>query len=230
MIFALGLLLDAALKGTILIADAALAAYLLRSHSAAARHAAWTAAVVGHLALPAVTLLVPAWRLPFLPAPPWLQSSTPQTSTASSHEPAQLPVSSGQPQVQNSPPAISAKPTASVSAGGVAQRFPLTGISLVAALWIAGVVIVLLRLAFGTMQVGKLARHGSRVIDGAWLSLAQRVAGVLGIDRPLTLLHGDRLGIPVTWGIIYPAVLLPPDSEEWPEERRRFVLVHEMAQ
>src|SRR5947207_9345688 len=111
MIFALGLLLDAALKGTILIVAAALAAYLLRSHSAAARHAAWTAAVVGHLALPAVTLLAPAWRLPFLPAPPWLQSSTPQTGTPSSQENAQSSVASGQPRVQNSPPAISVNPT-----------------------------------------------------------------------------------------------------------------------
>src|SRR6266550_2479627 len=139
MIFALGLLLDAALKGTILIAAAAIAAYLLRSHSAAARHAAWTAAVVGHLALPAVTLLVPAWRLPFLPAPPWLQSSAPRTVTASSVEPAQLSVNSSQPAVPNSEPAISTKPTVSAPTDRVPQRFPLTGISLIAALWIAGV-------------------------------------------------------------------------------------------
>ena len=88
---------------------------------------------------------------------------------------------------------------------------------------------VLLRLALGTVRVNQLAREGSRVTDGAWLSLAQRVAGRLGISRPFLLLHGERLGIPVTWGIVYPAVLLPPDSDEWPEARRRFVLVHEMA-
>src|SRR6476619_2468093 len=67
-----GLLLDSALKGVLLVAAAAIAAYLLRSRFAAARHAAWTAAVIGHLALPAITLLAPAWRLPFLPTPPWL--------------------------------------------------------------------------------------------------------------------------------------------------------------
>jgi hypothetical protein len=33
----------------------------------------------------------------------------------------------------------------------------------------------------------------------------------------------------VTWGVVYPAVLLPSESAEWPEARRRFVLVHEMA-
>jgi beta-lactamase regulating signal transducer with metallopeptidase domain len=42
-------------------------------------------------------------------------------------------------------------------------------------------------------------------------------------------MRGDRLGVPVTWGIVYPVVLLPEDADEWPEERRRYVLVHEMA-
>ena len=62
-----------------------------------------------------------------------------------------------------------------------------------------------------------------------WLSLTQRLANRLGVARPLTLLRGERLAVPVTWGIVYPAVLLPQDSDTWTEERRRFVLVHEMA-
>jgi hypothetical protein len=67
------------------------------------------------------------------------------------------------------------------------------------------------------------------VEDGVWLSLAQRLANRLGVTRPLILLRGERLAVPVTWGIVYPAVLLPQDSDTWTEERRRFVLVHEMA-
>ena len=54
---ALPILIDAALKGAILVAIAAAAAYLLRKRSAASRHAAWTAAVIGHLAIPALVLL-----------------------------------------------------------------------------------------------------------------------------------------------------------------------------
>jgi hypothetical protein len=77
--------------------------------------------------------------------------------------------------------------------------------------------------------VGRLAKQGDRVDDGEWLSLTQRLANGLGITRPLTLFRGDKLAVPVTWGVVYPAVLLPPDSTEWNEERRRFVLVHEMA-
>ena len=96
-------------------------------------------------------------------------------------------------------------------------------------IWALGAAVVLLRLAMGTMIVARLARRGARVDDGGWLSLAQRLANTLRIQRPLILLRGDRLGVPVTWGIVYPIVLLPEDADEWSEERRRYVLVHEMA-
>ena len=52
---ALPVLIDAALKGAILVAIAAIAALVLRNRSAASRHAAWTAAVIGHLAIPALS-------------------------------------------------------------------------------------------------------------------------------------------------------------------------------
>ena len=72
---ALPVLFDAALKGALLVAIAAIAVYLLRNRSAASRHAVWSAAVIGHLIIPVLVLLLPAWRLPVLPAAGWMQSS-----------------------------------------------------------------------------------------------------------------------------------------------------------
>jgi hypothetical protein len=97
------------------------------------------------------------------------------------------------------------------------------------ALWMLGAVVVLLRLAIGTFVVSRMAVRGERVVDDRWLGMMQRLAVSLGISRPLTLLRGDSVGVPVTWGILYPVVLLPSDADAWPEERRRYVLVHEMA-
>jgi len=244
---ALPVLIDAALKGAILVLIAAVAAYLLKNRSAASRHAAWTAAVIGHLAIPALVLLLPAWKMPLLPAASWMPAEAAAPIVAPS-------VTNGKPTGDAGKQAISATTTAKnptgeagKTAGAISTEAKNSNvattpqpastavttrpviISIVAAIWLAGALLVLLRLAFGTWRVGQLARDGARVEDGVWLSLTQRLANRLGVTRPLILLRGERLAVPVTWGIVYPAVLLPQDSDSWSEERRRFVLVHEMA-
>ena len=98
-----------------------------------------------------------------------------------------------------------------------------------AVVWLLGALAIFGRFIAGTFAVSRLARRSERVDDGRWLSLTQRVATRLGVARPMTLLRSGRFGIPVTWGIVYPVVLLPDDADDWTDERRRYVLVHEMA-
>ena len=233
----MNLFIDTALKGSLLIAAAAAAAYFLRNRSAAARHAAWTAAVIGHLVLPALSILMPEWRVSLIPSPSWMESSVP-AAVVSINEVQPPPTSAPIPpaSVQKTSPSPTQSPTQTPTIAAPPSRWDslvakarATNISPIVLLWIIGSMIVLLRLAVGTWKVGRLAKQGDRVDDGEWLSLTQRLANRLGITRPLTLLRGDKLAVPVTWGVVYPAVLLPPDSAEWPEARRRFVLVHEMA-
>src|ERR1041384_6606477 len=55
---------DAAMKGTIVLAAAWLIAVALKRRSAAARHLVWTAASAAVLALPFLSVGMPAWQLP----------------------------------------------------------------------------------------------------------------------------------------------------------------------
>src|SRR5207253_1019837 len=72
-----------ALKSLVLVAVAWLAAVMLRRRSAAARHALWTAVFAALLALPWLSLLLPALRMP-VPVPDLIvQSAVPASSVES---------------------------------------------------------------------------------------------------------------------------------------------------
>jgi hypothetical protein len=51
----------------------------------------------------------------------------------------------------------------------------------------------------------------------------------LGLASPVTLLESGEVALPMTWGLRRPVVLLPADAGSWPVERRRVVLLHELA-
>lgn len=267
----LPILADAALKGVIVFGVAAVAVALCRRRSAATRHAIWAGAVCAQLTLPALSALLPAWRVPLadrlerrFTAPTFAFAERgPETVIFVRDGMGTRPIvvggsgdAFGEPQAWG----VDVQPiTAAVRVGGRAttgvviprggnvfvrrartlaparmlrslrHRSATWWLRTLAIVWLLGAIAILARFLAGTLAVSRLARRSARVEDGRWLSLAQRVSIRLGVARPLTLLRSGRFGIPVTWGVVYPVVLLPDDADEWTEERRRYVLVHEMA-
>ncbi|MFO1001610.1 MAG: M56 family metallopeptidase [Planctomycetaceae bacterium] len=73
-------LVDLAIKGTIVLVLAGSACFVLRRDSAATRHFVWSTAMGLLLAMPILSLVLPAWRI--LPA--WLHSNGPAVATAPS--------------------------------------------------------------------------------------------------------------------------------------------------
>jgi beta-lactamase regulating signal transducer with metallopeptidase domain len=226
---ALAFLADNALKGAVVIAIAAVVAWMLRRNTAAVRHSVWSAAIAAQLVIPVLSAVLPTWRVPVIPQPAWIAPTEPALS-APNDGIASAPVTPVvTEQVQQTPAENAPANTTETGTLTAARRWNLSPIVVLAGLWLLGCVAVLVRLALGTATVSRMAIRGQRVTDEKWLGLLHRLAVTLNISRPLTLLRGDALGVPVTWGIVYPIVLLPDDADAWPEERRRYVLVHEMA-
>ena len=98
-----------------------------------------------------------------------------------------------------------------------------------ALLWIAGMVLVLVFRAAGTVAVARLVRHGMPVNDPELLALFECASRRVGLRRRVRLRWLGTEGSPCTCGVLRPIVLLPPSARSWSRERLELVLVHELV-
>lgn len=56
-----------------------------------------------------------------------------------------------------------------------------------------------------------------------------RLSRELRLSEPVALRIARGPAMPMTWGTLAPKILLPAEAHAWPAERRRFVLLHELA-
>ncbi len=210
-----------ALKATLVLLLAWGAAAGLRRGSAATRHLVWTAAVAGLLALPLAALALPGWRagVPRLFPEPSVQA-LPAEGRATPSGPGAAPAAPDDAVGRASSPA--ARP------GGAAGAPAAVGGWLLA-LWAAGALTQLARVLAGVAGVRRLAGDADPVHDPGWNSLARELSGTLGLRRPVRLLRSRHGAMPLTWGTLRPAVLLPAGADGWGPDQRRAVLLHELA-
>lgn len=75
----------------------------------------------------------------------------------------------------------------------------------------------------------RMGRGLARIEGGSWARLSRDLAVELKLHRPVVLLRGRHKAMPMTWGLFRPKLLLPPEADGWSSERRRVVLMHELA-
>lgn len=216
-------LVAAALRGAPLLLMAGVATFALRRSSAATRHLFWLVAIAAMLVLPALSASLPAWRVtvlpaavvetpaPGLPVVTYVEGAAPAVATAFADEPAVAPISSGVPLEIEAP----APPR---DWGQLAFLF-----------WTIGATLVALPMLVGRIRVWTLARSGRPATSGPWSALASTLPGSLGLAGRVRVLISERASMPMAFGVLKPTVLLPADASHWPFERRRDVLLHELA-
>ena len=223
----IAILADAFVKATILLLVAAAGALLLRRSSAALRHLVWALACAGVLVLPAASAL-----LPNLKVAAWPKLDTPAlvafdaTSVANVREPVAPRASRHDVVVETQ-----AAPAAPAPAADAPARVHLTPdwTMLILPIWLGGVAVVLLLIVVGMARIAWLDRVTKPVQDEDWLLLVEELSRELGLTRYVRLLRATVPAMPMTWGMRRPAILLPADADQWSDEQRRDVLLHELA-
>jgi beta-lactamase regulating signal transducer with metallopeptidase domain len=217
---------DVILKVSVLLGLAALTTRALARGSAAARHQVWVVAIAASLMMPVLAFVGPQWTLAVLPAPTAVAALAPVEHAT----PVLEAVSTAAPiAAASADPVFEPIPAVSPSMGEEPQapRAAANGFSTITSIWLAGVLLVLARLAFGTARVWWMARRATPA--AGWARLGDDLAWLLGIDRRVTFLSGDEDAMPMAWGLFRARVLLPTEADDWPIERQRVVLLHELA-
>ncbi len=234
----IGLLGEAAAKGTLLLLVTILISGALRRAPAATRHMVWASCLGLLLVLPLLAQITPAVPAPVIPAS-WSVAWNEAMDAAgvgisdffgrgrnAEHS---LAIASGIRPIDLDTEELLGTATVHLESVPVAAEPRWTPTTWLAGVWLAGAVLVLAWLAVGLGLRGTLSRKARVVRFGPWVDSARRVAGQLGIRREVVLLRGEEDAVPMTWGSLRPVVYLPPGADEWSTEQLHSVLLHELA-
>jgi len=207
--------LSVIIKTTIVLLTAATSAFLLRKAAASARHVIWTAALVSILLLPILAVKLPTLELRVLPIPS--QNTSPTATPAVT-----APVPTFRPEI------VAADTVASPATGRpVRTQWSTAEILFVA--WLMGAALVGIRSVVGFMMIRRLLKRATGALAPERLFMLNELLRTFALRGKVTVRLSDRSVTPMTTGLRASAILLPAEANDWPEERLRFVLAHELA-
>ena len=217
-------------KATALVGAAAIVQMLLmRRASAAARHLVWMSVLVCLLLLPVASRILPS--LPFAIRvaslagfeDPALQPQASGTVSENALTGVALAAESPAPLVTSE--AVQDEPTAAAS--NVLEPGSLASI----AVWIyaAGIIALLMYWFTERRHLRRFIRHATVINEVEWTRVFSDCARAIGVSRSVTLLKSRERNVPLAFGTRRPAIVVPAIAETWDEDRRRAVLLHELA-
>jgi beta-lactamase regulating signal transducer with metallopeptidase domain len=247
------LLALAAAKATLLLAFAALLCFAFRRLSAATRHLLWSSALCASLLLPFLSF-IKMWEVSILPAQMMALSSRgaqalhgedevsdlpearatqdfsrPLDAVAGLEKEAALQTKAGLLEVPAPAPNMPESTESQASRRTQAASFLSQLVDGALAVWTIGVLLFLLKLLAGFIATNLLTRRATQFEDPSMAALFSTLLLEVDLKRKVRLLRSERMSMPIVYGILRPAVLLPAEAEAWTDERRRMVLLHELT-
>ena len=217
------------LKATIiLVAALGITLMMQQRFSAGARHVVWLVTVAALLLVPALTLWapIPVRILPAVStfaAPSAIESASPVVSgdelSINEATPLAADARASQDDVQTP---VTAPQQASIFGG-------MSLVTVLLLLW-AGVVLAIAgSLAFAALSVRRIVRRSQPLDSRDWLDPLWEVSDRLGLEEPPLIVRSEDSKMPFACGVLNPTIVLPAECDNWTLDRRRAVLLHELA-
>jgi beta-lactamase regulating signal transducer with metallopeptidase domain len=211
-------------KASVVLLLAAIGQVLIyRRASATTRHLVWTLAIISVLLVPLLSVVLPAW--------PAMVRSVAATAAdpAASSDRLQGPAAQALPSAPLASGELTPPGMATVEIGSATLAQAVSWPAAIGGVYAAGLLVMLTYLAIQRRSVRRLAGEATVVEDGDWTRLLRESAASLGIARPVRLLRSRERSMPMAFGSRRPAILIPAVADLWPADRRRAVILHELA-
>ena len=208
------------LKATLILLVALGITLSMQRTSAGARHLVWLVTLAALLLVPGLTAWAPI-SLPVLPA-----------SAANAAKPAALIDRAPGVERESKATRTAAAPTVSTplnSAESSSSSPVLSGLSILFLIWAAVVVVIAGSLGYAAAMVKRIVNRARPLDSEDWLTPLWEVSDRLALEEPPRLLRSEDAKMPFACGVFHPTIVLPAECDNWSLDRRRAVLLHELA-
>ena len=225
-------------KATVILLAALAVTRTMERGSAIARHLVWFVSLGSLLLIPALSswtplrlaILPPADAVPSVGAPATGAPATLGPSTTPSIAP-ETPVTPVQPRSVARDPNVVA--TVNTVRGIVSPNIPWVGLlsspTVLFAIWATVAVLFAGWLAWGALSVARIIRRSRALDSNEWTNPLWEVADRLGLNEAPRLVRSEDAKMPFACGLLRPTIVLPAECDGWTQDRRRAVLLHELA-
>ena len=111
----------------------------------------------------------------------------------------------------------------------VASTGSMSPIVLVLGVWVVGVLWLLFRVLAGFLGLRSFQLGRQPVVSGRLCARMEQCRRGAGVTSTVDLYLSPRSRLPMTWGVLRPAINLPKEAVHWSNERLNAVFMHELG-
>jgi beta-lactamase regulating signal transducer with metallopeptidase domain len=213
-------------KATLILLVALGITLTMQRTSAGARHLVWLVTLAALLLAPALAAWAP---IPIRVLPPTSESA-PAVVTSNPAAVSTKPAGKIDKEGVTTPVGSESEAAPATSFGAEITGSPvLSGLSIVFLIWAAVLLAIAVSLGYATLMVHRIVNRARALDTEDWLTPLFEVSDRLALDEPPRLLRSEDAKMPFACGVFRATIVLPAECDSWSLDRRRAVLLHELA-
>jgi beta-lactamase regulating signal transducer with metallopeptidase domain/HEAT repeat protein len=220
------------IKATVVLLAALAVTRVMERGSAISRHLVWFVSLGALLLIPALASWSPL-RFAILPA----DAVTPDVGAPATRGPTSTNTTPSVAPAFAAPNTLSPTPNVEATVNTVrsivSPKMQWFGIlrdpQVLFVIWAAVAILFAGWLAYGALTVHRIIRRSRPLDSQDWMNPLWEVADRLQLDSAPRLVRSEDAKMPFACGLLRPTIVLPAECDSWTLDRRRAVLLHELA-